>query len=178
MFDVLLPLERIQRESVRVGRDTGANEFPMHATAFRKFGQIQNFVFVLDGDKRDSDLEQTIRARAGTDVPVLFLPGNEAPESWIWNALRRDPAGSSTELRIDPADLSERMNRLDAVYDTAADRPGVIAKTKLHDLAEPLGWSAPDVGRVVARLEAGRRESDIQPLIDELKGALLQWRAE
>ena len=139
VFDVLLPLERIQRESVRVGRDTGANEFPMHATAFRKFGQIQNFVFVLDGDKRDSDLEQTIRARAGTDVPVLFLPGNEAAESWIWNALRRDPAGSSTELRIDPADLSERMNRLDAVYDTAADRPGVIAKTKLHDLAEPLG---------------------------------------
>ena len=178
VFDVLLPLERIQRESVRVGRDTGANEFPMHATAFRKFGQIQNFVFVLDGDKRDSDLEQTIRARAGTDVPVLFLPGNEAAESWIWNALRRDPAGSSTELRIDPADLSERMNRLDAVYDTAADRPGVIAKTKLHDLAEPLGWSAPDVGRVVARLEAGRRESDIQPLIDGLKGALLQWRAE
>ena len=178
VFDVLLPLERIQRESVRVGRDTGANEFPMHATAFRKSGQIQNFVFVLDGDKRDSDLEPTIRARAGTDVPVLFLPGNEAPESWIWNALRSDPAGSSTELRIDPADLSERMNRLDAVYDTAADRPGVIAKTKLHDLAEPLGWSAPDVGRVVARLEAGRRESDIQPLIDGLKGALLQWRAE
>ena len=178
VFDVLLPLERIQRESVRVGRDTGANEFPMHATAFRKFGQIQNFVFVLDGDKRDSDLEPTIRARAGTDVPVLFLPGNEAPESWIWNALRSDPAGSSTELRIDPADLSERMNRLDAVYDTAADRPGVIAKTKLHDLAEPLGWSAPDVGRVVARLEAGRRESDIQPLLDGLKGALLQWRAE
>ena len=178
VFDVLLPRERINRESVRVGRDTGANEFPMHATAFRKFGQIQNFVFVLDGDKRDSDLEPTIRARAGTDVPVLFLPGDEAPESWIWNALRGDPAGSSTELRIDPADLSERMNRLDAVYDTAADRPGVIAKTKLHDLAEPLGWSAPDVGRVVARLEAGRRESDIQPLIDGLKGALLQWRAE
>ena len=111
VFDVLLPLERINRESVRVGRDTGANEFPMRATAFRKFGQIQNFVFVLDGDKRDSDLEQTIRARARTDVPVLFLPGDEAPESWIWNALRRDPIGSSAELRIDPADLSERMNR-------------------------------------------------------------------
>ena len=28
VFDVLLPLERINRESVRVGRDTGANEFP------------------------------------------------------------------------------------------------------------------------------------------------------
>ncbi len=136
VFDVLLPRERIRRESVRVGRDTGANEFPLHASAFRKFGQR------------------------------------------VWNALRRDPAGSSTELGIDPADLSERMNRADAVYDTAADRPGEIAKTKLHGLAEPLGWTESDIGRVVARLEAGHKESDIQPLLDGLKGALLQWRAE
>ena len=178
VFDVLLPRERIRRESVRVGRDTGANEFPMHATAFRKFGQIQNFVFVLDGDKRDSDLGETIRARAGTDVPVLFLPGDEAPENWIWTALRRDPAGSATELRIDPADLTALMDRADNVYDTAADRPAEIAKTKLHGLAEGLGWTEPDIGRMVARLEAGRKESDVQPLVDGLKGALLQWRAE
>ena len=178
VFDVLLPLERINRESVRVGRDTGANEFPVHATAFRKFGQIRNFVFVLDGDKRDSDLEQTIRDRAGTDVPVLFLPGDEAPERWIWTALRRDPVGLAAELRIDPADLVESMDRADAVYDTAADRPAEIARTKLHGLAEPLGRTEPDVGRVVARLEASRKDSDIQPLVDGLKAALLQWRAE
>ncbi len=178
VFDVLLPRERIRRESVRVGRDTGADEFPMHASAFRKFGQIQNFIFVLDGDKRAGNLEETIRERAGSDVPILFLPGDGAPEVWVWNALRRDPARSSAELGIDPADLSESMNRADAVYDTAADRPGEIAKTKLHGLAEPLGWTGPDIGRVVARLEATRKESDIQPLLDGLKGALLHWRAE
>ena len=178
VFDVLLPRERIRRESVRVGRDTGADEFPMHASAFRKFGQIQNFIFVLDGDKRAGNLEETIRERAGSDVPILFLPGDGAPEVWVWNALRRDPACSSAELGIDPADLSESMNRADAVYDTAADRPGEIAKTKLHGLAEPLGWTGPDIGRVVARLEATRKESDIQPLLDGLKGALLHWRAE
>ena len=178
VFDVLLPRERIRRESVRVGRDTGANEFPLHASAFRKFGQIRNFVFVLDGDKRAGNLEETIRERAGSDVPVFFLPGDDAPEVWVWNALRRDPADSSAELGIDPADLSERMNRADAVYDTAADRPGAIAKTKLHGLAEPLGWTESDIGRMVARLEAARAESDIQPLVEGLKGALLQWRAE
>ena len=75
-------------------------------------------------------------------------------------------------------DLSARMNRADAVYDTAVDRPGEIARTKLHGLAEPLGWTESDVGRVVARLEAARKESDIQPLLDGLKAALLQWRAE
>ena len=178
VFDVLLPRERIRRESVRIGRDTGAEEFPKHATAFRKFGQIRNFVFVLDGDQRGSDLEGQIRERAGSDVPVFFLPGGEAPEIWIWNALRRTPDGCATDLGIDPADLVERMNRLDAIYDTASDPPGEIAKTKLHDLAEPHGWTPADIGRAVARLEAGRKESDIQPLLDGLKGALLQWRGE
>ena len=109
---------------------------------------------------------------------MFFLPGDDAPEVWVWEAMRRNLAGASTELGVDPADLTERMNRADAVYDTAADRPGEIAKAKLHGLAEPLGWAESDIGRVVARLEAARKESDIQPLVDGLKGALLQWRAE
>ncbi len=178
VFDVLLPRERIRRESVRIGRDTGAKEFPMHAAAFRKFGQIRNFVFVLDGDKRGSDLEGKIRRQAGSDVPVLFLPGDEAPEIWIWNTLRRNPDQHAPDLGIDSADLVERMNWLNAVYDTASDRPGEIAKTKLHELAEPHDRTPPDIGRAVARWEAGRQESDIQPLVDGLKGALLQWRGE
>ncbi len=178
VFDVLLPRERIRRESVRIGRDTGAGEFPMHATAFRKFGQIRNFVFVLDGDKRGGDLEDRIRERAGSEVPVFFLPGDEAPEIWIWNALRRDPERHADDLGTDPADLIERMKRLDAVYDTASDRPGEIAKTKLHELAEPHGRTPSDLGRAAARLESGRKDSDIQPLLDGLRGALLQWRGE
>ena len=178
VFDVLLPRERIRRESVRIGRDTGADEFPMHAAAFRKFGQIRNFVFVLDGDKRGSALEERIRERAGRDVPVFFLPGAEAPEIWIWNTLRRDPERHATDLGTDPADLVERMSRLDAVYDTASDRPGEIAKTKLRELAEPHGRTPADLGRAVARLGAGRKESDIQPLLEGLKGSLLQWRGE
>ena len=35
VFDVLLPRRRIRRESVRIGRDTGADEFPVHAAAIR-----------------------------------------------------------------------------------------------------------------------------------------------
>ena len=177
VFDFLLPRQRMRTESVRIGRDTGAEEFPAHATAFRKFGQIQNFVFVLDGDKRGSDTEDKIRARAGIDVPVLFLPGRDAPESWVWDGLRRLPVGSTVELGTEPGDLSERMSRLDSIYDSASDRPARIAKTKLHGLAEPLGRSAPELCRVVARLEAGRKESDIQPLVEGLESALLQWRA-
>ena len=176
IFDVLLPRQRIRRESVRIGRDTGASEFPAHATAFRKFGQIQSFVFILDGDKQGCDVERKIQEGAGREVPVLFLPGRAAPEVWVWDRLRQTSEGAR-ELNIDPTELFERMNRLGSVYDSASDHPSQIAKTKLRGLSEPLGWDAPDICRLVARLEAGRRESDIQPLVEGLTNALLQWRA-
>ena len=178
VFDALLPRQKIRRESIRIGRDTGAGEFPTHAKAFRKFGQIRNFVFVLDGDKRDSDLEGRIREDAGIDVQVLFLPGRDAPEVWIWHGLRRDTDDAAGELGLAPGDLSERMTRLDSVYDSASDRPSEIAKSKLRSLSEALDWKVPDVCRVVARLEARRKESDVQPLVEGLQSALLQWRAE
>jgi len=176
VFDVLLPRQRIRRESVRIGRDTGASEFPAHATAFRKFGQIQSFVFILDGDKQGCDVERKIQEGAGSEVPVLFLPGRAAPEVWVWDRLRQSWEGAK-ELSIDPDELFGRMNRLDSVYDSASDHPSQIAKTKLRGLSEPLGWDAPDICRLVARLEAGRKESDIQPLVEGLANALLQWRA-
>lgn len=176
VFDQLLPRHRLKRESIRVGRDTGASEFPMHATAFRKFGQIGNFVFVLDGDKRDSDIETKIRAHAMHEAPVFYLPG-EAPELWVWERLRADAAGCAGELGIAPDDLAERMKRLDAVFNSASDTPSPIAKVKLRNLADALDWDAPDICRVVARRETGRAASDIQPLVRDLEAALVRWRS-
>ena len=176
VLDSLSTREKIRRESVRIGRDTGAGEFPAHAAAFRKFGQIQNFVFVLDGDKRGSDIEQKIRNAAGSDVPVLFLPGNGAPEVWVWERLRAD-GGAAQELGIDTDNMAKRISRLDAVYDSASDEPSQIAKAKLRDLAEARGRNAADVCRAAARLEAGRKQSGIQPAVEGLQDALQQWRA-
>ena len=176
VFDCLLPRQRIRRESVRIGRDTGAGEFPAHATAFRKFGQIENFVFVLDGDKRASGLDRRIQERAGSEVPVLYLPGDDAPEPWVWEQLRRSTGEQAAELGVAAAELGERMQRLDATYDSASDRPGAIAKAKLRGLAEPLGRSPADLCRAVARWETDRAESAIQPLVEALQSILLEWR--
>ena len=178
VFDHLLTRRGVRREAVRIGRDAGAEEFPMHAASFRKFGRIGDFVFVVDGDKRGGDVEQRIRRAAGAEVPVLFLPGRAAPEVWVWDRLRRRAGTAAPELGVDPDDLSGRMNRLDAVYDAASDGPAEIAKAKLRGLSEPLGWEPPDVCRLVARLEAARRESDVQPLVKDLEAALTQWRSE
>ena len=174
VFDVLLPKQRIRTESVRIGRDTGAEEFALHATAFRKFGQIERFVFVLDGDKRGSTAEEKLLKQAGEDA-VLFLPGS-APEVWLWEALRKLPDTAMASLDFG-TELQERMNQLDAIYDSASDSPAQIAKTKLHELAEVLDRRTPDIARAVGRHESANAASDIQPLVERLESALLQWRA-
>ena len=176
IFDVLVPRMGIARESIRVGRDTGADEFPSHAAAFAKFGQIQNFAFVLDGDKRDGSLERRIREKAGRDVPLFFLPGRHAPEIWVWERLR-DAPGVSEALGVSAGELSTTMQQLDSIYDSASDSPSEIVKAKLRALSENLERSSQDVCRVVARQEAGRKESGVQPLVEGLENAVLQWRA-
>ncbi len=176
IFDVLLPRRSMASESVRIGRDTGADEFPTHASAFSKFGQIRNFVFVLDGDKRDGQSEQKIHEAAGFEVPVLFLPGHEAPEAWIWNQLGNNP-DVAAGLHIRTEELTALMDRQNAIYDSSSDSTAQKAKSKLHDLAEDMNHSTEEICRIIARLEASRVESDIQPLMEQLDTELQRWRA-
>ena len=171
------PVRESRRISVRIGRDTGADEFPTHARAFRKFGQIQNFVFVLDGDKRDSDIEGKIRDGSRTNVPVLFLPGRHAPEVWIWETVARNAEEGAKELGVTQGELSARLEQANAVFDSASDSLSEIAKSKLRSLADDLNRDIPDICRIVARLETNRMDSDIQPLVEGLESALLDWRA-
>ena len=172
VFDVLLRRQGIRMESVRIGRDTGAEEFVSHAAAFRKFGQIGKFVFVLDGDKRGGAAETRLR-RQVEDNSIFFLPG-DAPEAWVWHALKGFSDEEAAELGLTAADLGARMNQLDLVYDSASDSPAQIAKAKLRNLAEALRRRAPDIARIVGRRETGRTESGIQPLAEGLGGRVAQ----
>ena len=176
VFDFLLPKEGISKETVRIGRDTGASQFPMHAETLRKFGQIQDTVFVLDGDQRDSEIGRKIEDRAGHSVDILYLPGEETPENWVWNKLKHISDVEIAQLGINQAGLSNLMNQLDALYDSASSNSSEIAKSKFRSLAERLHRETSEICRIVSRLEADRTESDIQPLVDELRGILRQWR--
>ena len=83
----------------------------MHARSLAKFGQIQDTVFILDGDQRDGEIERKIRDAAERSVDVLFLPGKAAPESWLWETLRDIANPDATQLGINQADLSDLMNQ-------------------------------------------------------------------
>ncbi len=176
ILDVVIPEEKLKQESVRIGRDTGANEFPVHAAAFRKFGQIENFVFVLDGDKRDECLDAKIKDQARSDVPVLFLPSSDAPETWLWGVLHEQCAEVADALGVGGQDLKEKLHQLDAIYDSASDKPAAIAKAKLKGLATNLVEPIPHICRLVARQETKRPQSDLQPFVEELRSVLLAWR--
>ena len=176
VFDFLLPRERINWESIHIGRDTGANEFPSHAQALRKFGQIKNTVFILDGDQQDSEIEAKIQNAAGDTVSVLFLPGDAAPEAWVWETLRDFSDAESATLGTTQSSLSNLMNQVDSIYNSASDAPSEIAKSKFRSLCEQLNRESPEVCRIVTRLEADRKESDIQPLVESLQDILLTWR--
>ena len=179
IFDFLLPKEGISRELVRIGRDTGADQFPMHAETLRKFGQIQDTVFVLDGDQQGRKLEKKIEKAAGlgVNISILFLPGSESPESWVWSILKENRSDAvSEQLGIDRRGLSAVMRRLDAIYDAASDPPSEIAKNKLRSLSDELHREDSEICRIVARLEANKSDSDIQSLVNNLRGILRQWR--
>ena len=56
------------------------------------------------------------------------------------------------------------MQQLESINDSASDLPSKIVKANLRASSGELEWSSRDVCRVVAREEAGRRESKFQPL--------------
>lgn len=176
--DRVLPDERMWPATVRIGRDTGADQFPMHAAAFRKFGQIDNFIFVLDGDRRDSQIVERVEKEARSSVSVLFLPGREAPECWVWDRLTASTDDLADQLGVAAYDLRDLLRLQDQTYASATDSPSEIAKAKLRALSDQIRRPAADICRHVAAHEAARPDSDIQPLVDGLRAALENWRAE
>ncbi|WP_420439597.1 hypothetical protein [Candidatus Palauibacter sp.] len=177
VFDSLLPRTQTRSGSVRIGRDTGANEFPTHAAACRKFGQIGNFVFVLDGDAERRGIRRRIRERAGAEVPVLYLPGGEAPEAWLWQTLLARADEVSNALGADTGEFRQAIAQTDAVYASAGGSASEIAKEKLYGFSQRFNREPADICRLVGRLEAARDESDIQPLVEGLETVLQAWRS-
>lgn len=181
VVDVLSSEQTVQRDAIRIGRDTGAKEFPGHAAAFKKFEMIENFVFVLDGDQRrdNENIAEKIKAvDKNQPIPVLFLPGDHAPECWVWKCLTATLDSLAQPLGSDVNSLRKILNQLNALYDGASGAQSEIAKTKLRNLAEKLRQDPEDLCRIVARHEAWKKDSDIRPLVEQLKKCVLDWRKD
>lgn len=180
VFEKIFPSAGINPQSVRIGRNTGAREFPAHAAAFRKFNLLGNFVFVLDGDQRGKDVEEKITSQAGgRKQDIAYLPGNCSPEEWIWKCLGRKATQKrwAQSLGTDPGNLTAEIKKLDAAYSMASDPQPAVTKSKLDSLAVSLNMDSADICRKIARMETEDSDSEIQPLAVQLADILQRWRS-
>jgi len=178
IFDVLVPQLRIRMETIRIGRNTGAEEFPTHAKAFKSFGMVENFVFVLDGDQQKDKMTKKIKEAADYNVPVLFLPGDDGPETWIWSKLRMHTGSISKELHLNEDDLATQIANIDQIYDSASDTPANIAKTKLQTLCDAIKINLATICQRMTYVEIQHSDSEIQILVNDLENTLLRWRED
>ena len=112
------------------------------------------------------------------EARVMFIPGTDSPEEWVWSQMRACSNDLALWLGMDSDEFNRHMDRLDAVSRSATDSASKIAKAKLYKLSKIVGQPGTDICRVVARREAGRKESDIQPLVGDLETAYWKWRGE
>ncbi len=178
VFDKILPSVKMTPQSIRVGRDTGAQEFPSHVAAFKKFDLLGNFVFILDSDQCKTNVEEKLIHQAGgKPLSVVYLPGSCSPEEWIWKECLKKPGYPyASELGMDTDNFAATIKKLDAQYTQAPDSGTEIAKNRLNRLAAELNNDSAYLCRKISRLESEDNNSTIQPLVIELTDILQRWR--
>ena len=178
VLDVLQPRLQLRPEDFVVGRNTGKHEYAAHIRALGKFRRLFGFVFVLDGDARD--LEPTlarVAERYGHDFQPLFLPGDEAPEQWIWQALRDRPAEYETHLGMSEADIRAQMRDAERLMaGSLRMRESDAAKLRVGALARRLSRRVSDLARIVGRRETEARSYEISDLVQRFEERIALWR--
>ena len=174
VLDVLNVKLGLRHEDVIIGRNTGRNEFAGHVRTLGKFGKLRDFILVLDGDSRD--LERTLQATAeqyGHHVQPLFLPGDAAPEQWLWDTIGRRRDDYASRLGLTRADLERAMHDLEQLA-AGAVRQRDVAKAAVGALASDLDRTVPELARIVGQREA--EANAIPELLAALTEQIDAWR--
>ena len=173
ILDVLNVKLELRHEDVMIGRNTGRNEFPGHVRALGKFGKLKDFILVLDGDSRELLALQATAQSYGQHVQPLVLPGNDPPEQWLWDTIRKRPDDYATRLGLSVADMERTMRDLEQLTEGAVRR-GDAAKALVRELASSLDRTVTDLARIVGRREA--EANAISELLAALTEQISAWR--
>ena len=176
VLDVLQPRLGLRHEDFVIGRNTGRDEFPSHVRTLGKFGKLNDFVVVLDGDSRH--METSIKRIAegyGHSVQPIFLPGTTPPEDWIWEILQSNVQDYAVLLGLASLDMERQMREIARMLEGAVQRRHP-AKAKLEAFASEIGRSPSEIGRIVGRHETEKRGEGIAELLVQLEEQIDAWR--
>lgn len=174
VLDVLNVELGLHHEDVVIGRNTGRDEFPGHISALGKFGKLRDFIAVLDGDSRQ--MEGRIKAIAetyGHSLQPLFLPGDDPPEQWLWNTLRKHTEEYAVQLGLVAADMESAMSELDRLAEGAVRRSDA-ARTALGSFAATILREVPEIARIIGRREA--EKNSMPEFLVGLREQIGMWR--
>jgi predicted ATPase len=173
VLDRINPKLQLTPDDITVGRDTGKDQFAQHVETLGKFKLLDEFIFVLDGDAKETELKIVEAAsKFNRVIKPLYLPGDIPPEQWVYEALERDSAFYSVELSA--PNLQILLNQLRQQFDNAADKPTNITKARYVTFSESLQRSPEEIARLVARREA---DSGVMKVFAEnLEQSVIDWR--
>ena len=175
-LDVLNIKLELRHDDVLIGRDTGKDEFPGHIRTLGKFGKLDDFLIVLDGDSKSKETD-LLRAASEyhTTLRPMFLPGDGPPEAWIWQVLEKGKTEYAKELGISVADLEERMLSIQQLV-TGMVHQQDPNKVAVEELSQELGRTTSDIARLVGKCEAQRTHGDAVAFLTLLQEQITSWR--
>ena len=176
VLDVLQPRLQLRPDDFLIGQNTGRDEFPSHIRALGKFHRLFNFIFVLDGDSRDREVElRTLAEGYGHSFKPLFLPGDGPPERWLWDVLKARPEEFETHLGMSAQDIAGQMRDIERVM-AGRLRKGDEAKLWVGALAHRLSRHAAELARMVGREETAQDSYAVRALVQGLQERINLWR--
>ena len=178
VMDYLNPRLGLVPDDMKIGRDTGKNEFKQHIEAIGKFQQLDGFIFVLDGDAKNLEggLIKHADDKFKKTIKPLFLP-SDIPETWAWAMLHTYTAEYAHELGLKEIDLKKQLIDSDKFFDNATDKPTSIMKNKYFSFCERINREHTHLMRLIARHEATRQIGDIKIFIDEFEMQIRNWQS-
>jgi predicted ATPase len=178
VMDYLNPRLGLVPDDMKIGRDTGKNEFKQHIEAIGKFQQLDGFIFVLDGDAKNLEggLIKHADDKFKKTIKPLFLPG-DIPETWAWAILHEYTAEYAIELGLKEIDLKKQLIDSDKFFDNATDKPTSIMKNKYFSFCERINRVHTDLMRRITLHEAARQIGDIKNFIDEFEMQIRNWQS-
>lgn len=116
-------------------------------------------------------------AQLGQSAHAAYLPGDNPPEVWVWELLRRNPDRYGQILGMAAQALRAKLDEQENLFSGAVDKPAAIAEGKLNGVAEATAHTVAEVMRLVAGSESKLGTGEVFDLVNSIEDMIGNWRS-